>query len=255
MKRIIILLALGITSSAWLQTTTAQVLINDNFSSYANDAALTAVWPRVSGDVTSIYLQADPDPSGTRGQGIQQVNVGANVGRLRQTFAATTPTDSAPLVFRFDFYDANGGSTSGRDYVELRNSASATGLFAGGLNNSVNTGTYAQGQYQARDLDSGGWVQLDTVRSVGWHTFEFTIKSTTVDLRIDGVLDPQFTGRAWSGGVAYDWYHIGSALTSNTSADYDNAYLAVVAVPEPSSVALLALGALGCAWLVRRRAK
>jgi PEP-CTERM motif len=227
----------------------AQVIINDHFTTYTDDASLTASWARVTGTSTIISLAPDPDPGATHGQGI---NVTTAAGRLRSTFTGVTPTDLAPLVLSFSFYDSNGGTTSGRQYTELRNSASASGLFAAGLFNSVNTGVYAQARYQARNLDNGGWIQLDATRSVGWHTFEFDIRGTTVDLKVDGLVDAQFSNLSWGGGTSYDWFNLGSALTSNTGSGYDDVYLAVTPVPEPSTIALGVLGGLGLMIGVRR---
>ena len=241
-----VLTSMGLAQCALAQTT---VIFSDDFNSYANDAALTAVWPRVSGTSANIGLAPDPDISGTHAQGIFQTSA-SNVGRLRHTLSSgVVPTDLAPIVFSFDLYDPNGGTTSGRDYVELRNSAGTGGLFDAGIYNNTSS------SYQARNLDGGGWIILATPRSTGWHTFEFDIRANTVDLRIDGAIDANFSNLSWSGGISYDWINLGSALSSNLTADYDNVYLAVVQVPEPSSAALCLLGGFGLAArvIVRRR--
>ena len=235
-------------------STQAQVLLSEDFEAYTSDAALTDVWPRVSGTSAIVGQALDPAEDEARGQGIRQTTA---AGRLRHTVAPTIPTDLAPLVFRFDFYDANGGTSSGRIYGELRHSTVATGLLAAGLYNVVDVGDFAQGRYQARDYDGSGWIQLDAVRSVGWHTFEFTIRASTVELRVDGVLDPQFNGVALDGGVAYDWVHLGSARAGNTGGNFDNVYLAVVPVPEPATAAVvvgLGLAILGGHRKATRRA-
>jgi hypothetical protein len=243
------LLAVGVLASVALVQSASAAIFADNFNSYANDTDLLAVWSRVTGTVGSIYLSPDPATGGTFGQGIQNTTA---TGRLRHVLdTPVTPTDSNPISLSFDLYDSNGGATSGRGYVELRNSAAVTGLFAAGVYNSVNTGTLDTTKYQARNLDSGGWIQLEAARSVGWHHFEFVIKGTTADLYVDGLLDPNFTGRTYSGGVAYDWVHVGSALTSlMTTINYDNVSLSVV--PEPS-VATLALVGIGLAVWRRRQ--
>jgi hypothetical protein len=237
------------------QVANGQVLFSDDFNSYATDAALTAVWTRASGTTANVGLAADPDAGNSRGQGIFQLNPSSNAGQLTKTLGSgVTPTDANPVIFSFDFYDVNGGSTSGRDYVELRNSAGTGGLFDAGLINSVTTGTYVQGQYQARNLDSGAWIQLATPRSAGWHHFEFDIRATTVDLKIDGNVDPNFTNLHWNGGASYNLIKVGSALSSNTGANYDNISLSVATVPEPGALGFASLGCM--AWVVtvvRRR--
>jgi hypothetical protein len=248
MKSPSLLTIVSLTVAVFSFDSSAQIIFSDDFESYSSDSELTATWSRVSGTGTSILLAADPtNPSN---QTIQQTTV---AGRLRHVISGVNPTDAAPLLLSFDFYDSNGGTTSGRQYVEIRNSGVTGGLFDVGLINSVNTGTYAQGAYQARDIDNGNWVQLGVARSVGWHHFELLIEGFSATLSIDGIVDPSFSDRAWNGGASYDWLHIGSALTSNTDAYYDNISLAVV--PEPSVyVAVFGALALGAA-VIRRRVK
>lgn len=219
-----------------------QVIINDNFESYTTDASLTAVWPRVIGTSGDIFLIYDPTNSN------QCIYETTTAGRLRQVITGRTPTDSAPLSFSFDLYDLNGGTTSGRVYSEIRNSAAATGLFAAGIYNAVNIGTYDLTRFQARNLDGGGWIQLSTKRSAGWHNFRFVIWGSTADLYVDNVLDPAFTHLSWSGNISYDWVHVGSGLTSSVGALFDNVNLTVV--PEPG---FIGFGMLGFAALLTSR--
>jgi hypothetical protein len=242
-------LALALAGSLGIvlaQNASSQVIINDNFSSYTDDASLLATWARASGSSSTIFLSTDPGNAAN--PTIQQTTA---AGRLRETITGVVPTDANPLVFSFDLYDPNGGSANGRVYSEVRNSAAATGLFAAGIYNSVNTGVLDITKFQARDVDSGGWIQLAAPRSVGWHNFRFEISGTTADLYVDHVLDPNFTDRPYTGNVTYDWVHLGSALTGNTAAQFDNVYVAVV--PEPSTVALLLLGGLSLGLAVRAR--
>ncbi len=240
MKRLLICAA-ALALAGFAQPVQSQTVFSDNFNSYANDASLLTVWTRVTGTAADIGLAPDPDPANLFGQGIYE---SITAGRIRRVLpAGIAATDAAPLVFAFDLYDVNGGTNSGRAYGELRNSATASGLFAAGIYNAVNTGTYDVTRYQARDLDSGGWIQLAAARSIGWHHFEFTIRGTSVDLKVDGTLDPNFTGRTWGGGTLYDWINIGSGLSGNSGANFDNVSLSLV--PEPSAIVLGLLGAAG----------
>lgn len=245
MKKHRSLLALAATV-AWLPVQGATI-ISDDFSSYANDTELTAVWSRATGTSADIGLSTNPEDGADA-----TIAEGTTAGRLRQTITPYDPTDDAPLVFSFNFYDSN-PATSGRAYGEIRNSAAATGLFAAGLFNSANTGTYAVGRYQARNLDNGGWIQLDTVRTEGWHTFTFEIKNSTVSLYVDGAVDPQFSGLSYSGTVLYDWVHLGSGLSSVTPVHFDDVLVTTTPVPEPSTAALALAGLAGLGCLRRRR--
>lgn len=236
---------------ALAQTAAGQTtIVSENFNGYANDAALTATWARVNGTATDIGLAADPDPANTHGQCIFE---GTVASRLRYTLgSAVAPSAQNSLVLAFDMYDVNGGTTSGRTYMEIRNSATTSGLFDAGIYNTIPApGVYVQGAYQARNLDNGGWIQLSNVRSVGWHHFELTIAPNTASLTIDGNAVPELSNRAWNGGISYDWLNLGSAVSSVTGAYFDNISLTLVPVPEPSTLALCVLGGL---TLVCRRA-
>ncbi|MGI8965356.1 MAG: PEP-CTERM sorting domain-containing protein [Limisphaerales bacterium] len=239
-----------LVSTSLIQHASAAVIFSDDFRSYADDAALTTVWARVSGTTNTIFLA--PDPNVTRGQGIEQTTL---AGRLRHVVTATTPTAAVPLKYSFDFFDQGppGTTNGGRVYAELRNSAGAAGLFAGGMYSSVNPGIYDPLKYQARNLDNGGWIQLNTSRTPGWHNFEFNIRATNVDLSIDGVVDPAFSNLSWGGGTAYDWMHLGSGLTGNSGANFDNVVLQTAPVPEPSTIAFGLIGGAGLLFGFMRR--
>ena len=221
----------------------SQTIFSDNFQGYTDEASLLATWSRVTGTSTTMFLA--PDPLDPANQTIQQTTA---AGRLRHVIPGIIPTDASPLSFSFDFFDSNGGTANGRIYGEFRNSAGASGLLAAGVYNSVNIGTLDITRYQARSVDGGGWIQLSTPRSVGWHNFRFEIFGTSVNLFVDNVLEPDFTGRANSANIAYDWAHLGSGLTGNTLGYFDNVNVSII--PEPSA---LALGLLGSgAFLVRK---
>lgn len=232
-----------IACNAW-----GQSVIYETFASYSDDASLTTVWPRVSGTSDSIFLA--PDPLDAANQAIEQTTA---AGRIRQVMSGIIPTAERVLSFSFDFYDTTGGSANGRVYAEIRNSAAATGLLAAGVYNSVNTGTYDVTRYQARNVDSGGWIQLSTQRTVGWHNFRFEIAGNTVSLYVDNVLEPSFSNLPYAGNVSYDWVHLGSALTGNTPAYFDNVQISIVPEPKAWVLGLLGLGAFWARGLFRRR--
>lgn len=221
----------------------------DNFDSYANDASLTSVWTRSLGTSANIFLA--PDPINPANQTVEQ---NLTAGRLRHLISGgVVPTAAEPVIsFSFDFYDVGG---SGRQFAEFRNSTGLTGLMAAGIYNSVNVGTYDATKYSARNLDGGGWISLDTSRSVGWHNFRFEITPGHAELYVDDVLEPKFGAMSFT-GTSYDYLYIGSGLSSAAAVGfYDNVKVQILAVPEPS-VAMLGLlglgGMFGLTWLRQR---
>jgi hypothetical protein len=221
----------------------------DNFDGYPDDASLTAVWTRVSGTSSSIFLA--PSPSDASDQTVTQTSA---AGRLRLVIpGGIVPTATEPVInFSFDLYDTTGGTNSGRVYGEIRNSASASGLLAAGLYNVATIGIFDQSRYQARTIDGGGWIQLAALRTVGWHNFRFEIIGNRASLYVDNLLEPNFTNVA-AGSATYDWVHIGSGLTGLTSAFFDNLNVAITPIPEPEAYAMLLAGFGLLGFAARRR--
>jgi hypothetical protein len=160
------------------------------------------------------------------------------------------PSAVEPVTLSFDLYDV-GIVTGNRIYAEIRGAASPDGLLAAGIYNAATIGLYDASKYSARTLDGGGWISLQAPRSIGWHNFRFEIFGDSANLYVDGVLDPNFTGR--SAGGTHDWVQIGSGLSSATVGYFDNVGIAVAAIPEPETYAMLlaGLGLLG--FMARRR--
>src|SRR5687768_12656901 len=93
------LIALAVMPLVQLQ---AQVIFQDDFEAYGNDAQLTAVWARINGSSADIGLVADPLDASN-----QVISSGLAANRLRYVVAGgITPSDAAPVVFSFDFYTA-----------------------------------------------------------------------------------------------------------------------------------------------------
>jgi len=210
--------------------------IDDDFESYANTAALDAVWTNSVGTSADTFLDLDPlNP-------LNQVVQDTTVTSLRvQEFGPST----GGLIWSFDYYDTVGNASDPRNYGQLL-------ADNGGLSELLSMGQYnaAVGQdsnkYQARVAFGGaGWFNLNADRSIGWHNFKAVIGPSEVDFWVDGVLDT--ANLPHNGG---NWYQarIGSALSSAGGAAYYDNYS--VAVPEPTSLALLALGGL---FALRRR--
>lgn len=242
------LLALGFLL-ALAPVAAANVLLSDDFESYATTADLAPAWTLAVGTTADSYL--DTTDNGPTWPGDQCVTHTTVAARRDYSIASTEITGSDYLIWAFDFEDTVGNAANPRQYGQLlAGSAGLSELLTMGQYNSVTKPgeVFNSNKYQARvAFASGqGWFNLTTDRSVGWHRFEAHIHADHVDFYVDGILDT--AGIPHAGG---DWYQarIGSGLSSaGGAASYDNYLLEVV--PEPGTLALLMVGGLA---LIRRR--
>lgn len=225
----------------------ATVVLSDDFESYADTAALNVAWPKGVGTDADTLL--DVDPLDALNQVVRNTNVAA---RRDLNITPTVATAGNLLVWSFDFYDFAGNTTGPRQYGQLHSRP----VGGGSLNELIAMGQYNaaapvhnNNKYQARVAfgpSAVNWFNLNTDRSVGWHEFKAIIGPTTVDFYVDGVADTLGIPHAGA-----EWYHtrIGSGLSATANALYDNWGLETI-VPEPATLALLAMGGL---VIVRRR--
>lgn len=257
MKTISTLLACGIISVACLPSSRAQILINETFDSYADTAAMNANWTRVQGAGNVATLDT---LLGNPGQSGRHDGTAAATGWTGSSISVT-PTDSAPLRLTADLWYS--GASNQRNTVGLRNGASplfevgfyndgalsATGLAVRVLNFAGNNNWVELKSYG--DLGTGGgteqWIRVEA-------TFTGTALALTYDLGANGSVDGSFNSSGAGYANPFNSLRFGgpSALTSATGGfNVDNIKLEVI--PEPSTLALTAFGALSLGMLARCR--
>jgi MYXO-CTERM domain-containing protein len=267
-------------------TAPAAVLVQDNFDSYANQAAFEATWTPI-GTVAPVSaelstLQASSGPNSVRVPGTA-VN---SQSRNRLTFAESGSLATLSLItWSFDFYDSAPTASPQRNYANLQDTTApgSTGqLLAMGFNNNQ-SGANSGGQYyMARILGytvpttadpeggptesvggAGAFFKLNDfgvgLRTLGWHNLKMEISSDdglSADFAfyVDNILAERVLNVGTAASFrSYDNITIGSGLSNgSTEAFFDNMSLEVTAVPEPS-VAAVGLVGLGLFFGCRRR--
>ncbi|HOB99517.1 MAG TPA: PEP-CTERM sorting domain-containing protein [Verrucomicrobiota bacterium] len=241
----------------------AQTVFYDNFDGYADQAAFNAVW-NVGVTGGGLILSSDQAYSGS--QSVQQDLTGKASGI---DITPVSGSDAAPLEWSFRFYDSTQAGNL-RQFATIRdNSPALAQLVAVGAYNDTTltknlfTGTSVTAAdlntyYACRVAFAPGpnWFILNTegvpTRSTGWHEIKAVFSDTTVDFYVDGALgmaDVQYAAAA--GAITFDRLTVGSGLSSaNGAASYDD--VKVTVIPEPTTLALLGLGALAFLGRARR---
>lgn len=236
------------TPIAWAQT----VYIDDDFETgYSAPDNLDYFWKNKKGTHPENWAVQETDPDGetantslwTKGGNFVRAD-NSDYGSL-----AAAPSDEAPLLWQFDFYDPMTdpeAAAASAAYAELRKvhalSWQAT-IFAFGVWEGS-----SREKYSIRMYSGPGWVTLDVPRTEGWHTVSFVIRAGNVQVYVDQ--DPFDSGstpnyeNVYSASylsaeepattvLAFDEVHMGGASSTSQEAFlWDNVYLA----NEPSLV-------------------
>ncbi len=228
------------------------ILIQDDFESYADQAAFLAAWPPVTTAVMELTTANANSPT-------HSVFSNGDLARrhYRNFGAEITPSDAEPLWAEF-WMTVPEANNNARQYCEIRayhdggyGQGALDELYAIGLYNGIaNPGN----NFQARVAFGGpNWINLDLpgapTRTPGWHKFGIEVRGAgVINFYVDGILSGTATDTSPN---ALDDFILGSGLTSNPAAPQSSYYddILVQVVPEPAALGLLALGLL----LVRRR--
>lgn len=240
-----------LAAAALVQTATGQVIVSDDFN-YGSLASLQANWSNPTG-LTLETENGNPAPSGGHDGSASAHNWTGG------TFSVI-PTAANPLVLTVDIFSTGAGNQ--RNTVGLRSGANP--LFEMGIYNAFGVDDSGLGELGngvgVRILNfagNEGWVKLDA-HYTGWSRWEATFTDVSLDVRIDHDLDGTWevefnsTGTTPSGAFSDLRFGGPSALASAGGGfAVDNVVLQTI--PEPSGIALLALGALAFGAFARRR--
>src|SRR5687767_2630199 len=148
---------LGTFAAAILNSTaSAQIIVDDNFDGYADQAAFEAVWVPIgtnspsSGTLSTSLASSAPNAISIAGTTAS--------GQYRNRLSFSDTPIIAPgmsLSFSFDFYDSTPAESPQRNFSNLQDSTSPAGtgqLIAMGLNNNQTAANSGGNFYMARIL-------------------------------------------------------------------------------------------------------
>jgi PEP-CTERM motif len=240
----------------------AQILLSDDFDSYANQAAFQAAWPTTgtftTGTLTGTLSASAPNSIAFAATPATQRND-------RSFTESSTPSATNLILFSVDFYDSNAAASPYREFAQFIDGAGTSSgqLVSLGLNNNLTSSADGGNYYMARILggDGGQGVSAffklnlggaSTLRSTGWHNLAVTISDTAFNFYVDGIFSETVANTITL--RSYDSVRLGSGITSANTANFDNVRVEInpTVIPEPSG-AMLLLAGFGALAAHRRR--
>lgn len=242
MRRI---LACAVAILATPALSSAATIFADDFDSYANTAAMGAVWTLTAG-------QTLDTANGNPGQSLNHAGTANNASK---SVTGVYPNSTQTLIFEADIYD-DGTSANKRVSAGLRaaagNSIIEMGMFNSPSHYAIRTvlfGPGSNGLWLAFTgmVDDLGAPITNSPR-VGWHSYRADISSTnaifTIDLNSDGNVNGTITVPLFQNGTnLFNSIRLGGPSASSSAgggAKFDNVRLTLI--PEPTTALLAALG-------------
>lgn len=224
----------------------AVTIFSDDFESYADTAAMQAVWDAAgAGSLDGAF--------GNPGQSMAHPGGTDNI----VTVPVQQATAANPLVYTADIYDD--GVANKRLTAGLRFSGVANLLEMGMYNDPTHYSVRAVlpgPNWAAFDLTDDGGTPIDNEPIVGWHRYQLTLDGSnatfTIDLGSTGIINGTVVLPAAWNANGVDSIRLGgpSSLSSPGGGGFfDN--VSLVSIPEPTTLALAGLA--GLCMLGRRR--
>jgi hypothetical protein len=244
-------------------TVHAAPIFSDDFESYANDAAMDAVWG------ASNAGNLDTDDGNPNNPGNSMFHPGGVSGV--HSIPLSMASDDHPIRWQFDFLDDGvgnkrltgalrdvGGSAAGNQaffemgrYNSINNPETATTVAGYGFRHAFVGGSPA---------GASGWLTYvgNPAVQTGWHRFSAIIGATTATFRLDfgadGTIDASRTIAISGAAKKYNLLRFGGpsdVSSAGGGGHFDNLWIDVI--PEPATAALGVVGLIGICCATRRR--